>query len=520
MKSDQRYTIVYEGPVEKGSEISAPEIETQSRDRAHDLQILLTGVNLGSAIPSLKNPADRTFPELRLKSVGADPTIKLVMDLASNDPRGGKHRARARRDLLLKGIEIGAAGSRPRKEVLNPDQSRLLTTVLTKHLMPNPRRYSRFAEYQTLKKDISRALQDITYRTETPSPDKILAETKVTAGTSVTGLAELIARTVPGVRRNPQKFSRATSAARSILDNVSLVTHLNFSAPEELTVDIPSSVYASLAEVHSQLYADPKEEITRVAVWDLGARVGHLQKVLELLNEAQQAFEFYSLLAPLPSGLESQRTKVLAWAKKHIRAQGGRLTKSTAKDIHNKTIIDADFYRIARTVRGNISPRPDILAGLTPVWIAGIENDSRPCFDFFSSSSSKMVLVSTTDIRKISEKTNRPFEIAVAVLVISQVFVAANPALQFHSERGCLFDEEDDRFRFARTLRKLRVEDRCLRLMRVDHRAAIQHMIEALERYRPSASDDSQTSALDPIQMATPQEAVNVHRNLKQSESS
>lgn len=517
MKTTPKYTLIYQGSVQDREKTPFDSIEAQSRDAADDLQILLTGVNFGSTFQHLQKPVKGILPEFKLDSSDANATARLVTNLATKDPQSGMRRAKARRDLLLQGIEIGATGPRGGGSVLDAERSRLLAAAFTRHLKPSLRG-SVFTEYRTFRKDVSKALQDLSHRTDRRSPSEVVAETKAPGEGSTTSLAESIARMVPGARRNPGKLGRAAIAAGRVLGNMNFVTRMNFDTPDLTTVDIPLTAYVSLSKLHSQLYADTRDAMTRVAVWDIGAQVGRLHDVLVLLNGAQQVFEFYSLLAPLPSGLTSRPSKVLAWAKRYLKGRGGRLGHNATRDIHDNTVIDSDFYRIATAVRRNLSPSPDILAGLTPAFIAGIENDDRPCFDFFSSSYSKMVLVSTTDIHKISQMAERPVELAVAVLVIAQVLVAANPRLEFHKERGCLFDEEDERLRFARTLQKLRVEERCLALMRVEHREAVKAMINELARYRPSAIEPAEVTDVDSVREAYIEDSSKVEADLERSE--
>jgi hypothetical protein len=184
--------------------------------------------------------------------------------------------------------------------------------------------------------------------------------------------------------------------------------------------------------------------------------------------------------------LISRPPKVLTWAKTAIKRAGKRFGPAQAKEIRPLTLIDSDFYRIGKAVSSNLKVQPDVLVGITPAWIAGVDENRRVFFDFFSSTQAHMAIVTTTDMRRSAEKAGRPIEVAVALTVVAQVLVGLNRDLHFHEHKNrvyCLFDIPDID-QWIRIVRRPAVEGRCLDRMKPAHREALLRILEALDKYK------------------------------------
>jgi hypothetical protein len=210
----------------------------------------------------------------------------------------------------------------------------------------------------------------------------------------------------------------------------------------------------------------------RVGVWDLGAYVGKLPAIVELLNQSQAEYVFYETLAAPPVGIISQPERVRAWVK--------QLTGRTGLRDVAQNVIAADFFARAERVRKDLAL--EYLAGITARLVAD-EDDQDVEWNLFSTYRGRLVLVSSAELREYAQKARCPYEYAVAGVVVAQLLVAVHPRLDFHDDRGCLFDRNDDRAGIVRVLKDPKIEDSCLKLMKPAGRPAALAIVEALRRY-------------------------------------
>ncbi|MBI1898509.1 MAG: hypothetical protein HYZ57_14740 [Acidobacteria bacterium] len=221
-----------------------------------------------------------------------------------------------------------------------------------------------------------------------------------------------------------------------------------------------------------------RAKVDTVGIWDLDAYVTGLHGVIDALNAAQPAITFFEVQAAIPAGMISRREAIIAWAEKQL---GGKLTPRDRKDIGQKTIADDFFFERAETVRSDLGL--DYLIGISPSIIAGKEGRTL-VWDLFSSARGRLVLISTAGLREFAREANRPFEMAVADLIVSGALVAMNDDLGFHDDTGCLFDYHEDRRTIIGELRHPKVEAKCLKLMKPRFRPAAQALVQALAEYR------------------------------------
>jgi hypothetical protein len=216
----------------------------------------------------------------------------------------------------------------------------------------------------------------------------------------------------------------------------------------------------------------PPTKASRVGIWDLGAYVGRLPQVIEAVNRAQNELVFYEALAAMPTGTVSQPSRVRAWSK----ALGGprRLPGLLAN------VIAEDFFKRAERVRRDLGL--DYLAGLTAKMIAD-EDAEQVYYNLLAAARSRLILVSTCDLRKYAARAGRPFESAVVGLVVAEVLTLLHRRLEFHPDRGCLFDYNEDRAGIVKVLKDPRIEDSCLQKIPLAHRPAAVALVEALRQY-------------------------------------
>lgn len=232
----------------------------------------------------------------------------------------------------------------------------------------------------------------------------------------------------------------------------------------------------NLRLVVEELERHPK--VITVGIWDLGARVSRLPRIIEVLNAAQGLFTIFEVEAAIPAGMISRPERVVAW----LREQTGKApSRKDRSEIENNMIAE-DFYRRADIVRKDLGL--DYLVGITPSMVA-FEDAGQVYWNNFATYDKRLVLASTYDLRMFAEKAGRPFEVAVGGLICSMLLVAVNPKLGYHQENtGCLFDMNLDRKSIVKTIKNARIDERCMSLMRPKYRPVAEALLEALQNYQ------------------------------------
>jgi hypothetical protein len=211
----------------------------------------------------------------------------------------------------------------------------------------------------------------------------------------------------------------------------------------------------------------------RVGIWDLGAYVGRLPAVIDVLNASQRDLVFYEAIAALPAGTVSRPERVRAWSQERT---GSRRLPGVEDNV-----IAEDFFRRATVVRRDLGL--DYLAGITSRLVAD-EDEGEIYWNLFSTCRGKLVLVSSSGLREYAQQAGRPFEYAVAGVILAQLMAALHPRLAFHQEtRGCLFDYHEDRSGIVQVLKDPRIDEECLARMTPKVRTMATAMVEALRQY-------------------------------------
>jgi hypothetical protein len=234
-------------------------------------------------------------------------------------------------------------------------------------------------------------------------------------------------------------------------------------------------------------------ETVTVAVWDIDARVGLLPNVIEALNESQETFTFFDLQASIPAGLVvrseyfdewiEHRTKkrvedFTAWVRD--KAEKKRVSEDERRGFGDN-LWSNDFYKYARVIYKQLGV--DYLAGVTQYKVAGHEKGDY-FWDYFSASQKGVLLTSAFDLREYARDGGRPFEVAVAQVVLAQLLVEIGPRVRFHEDRGCFFDFNESRDSIVRSIREMRVEPECMEKIDARYRGAAQSMADALRDYK------------------------------------
>ena len=228
---------------------------------------------------------------------------------------------------------------------------------------------------------------------------------------------------------------------------------------------------ASHAASHS-----PPTPLT-IGLWDLGAWLGGLARLIEAMNRPQKAFVFFEVKATVPAGLISRPERVVPWLSE---ALGRKLTSLEKGDIKNNLIAN-DYFELADVIRKDF--KLDYLVGITPSMVA--QDDGETVFwNLFSTFTDRTVLISTYQLREFAEQTGRPFEAFLAGIIIAQILVARfYSSLGFHDNRGCLFDYNEDRVSIMDKADDLKIEPSCMNTISEPYRPAAQALVDFLRSF-------------------------------------
>lgn len=222
--------------------------------------------------------------------------------------------------------------------------------------------------------------------------------------------------------------------------------------------------------------------VETVGLWDLDARAGHLPEVIFALNRSQPVFTFFELQgAPLPAAMISRNKYVAEWIRDRLEKQGHRLSPTDRKTIGDNLIVN-HFYQGARVIQKRVGVK--YLIGITHSMLAG-DDAEGPFWNYLSSSNDRILMVSTYDLRRFAKMASRPFEVALAFLIVGQLMVEVNEDLDFHNgeDTGCLFDMNITHENVVACIRELKIDEECFYRMTPRYREAAVAMLDALREF-------------------------------------
>jgi hypothetical protein len=203
---------------------------------------------------------------------------------------------------------------------------------------------------------------------------------------------------------------------------------------------------ATLSQIAKELARHPS--VVLIGLWDIGAKVGKLPKIITALNDVQELFTFFEIQAALPVGITAKPERLVKWVQESRKRPP---SKEERKEMDQNVMAD-ELYEPADTIRKSLGI--DYLIGLTPYMIAFYENYT-PEWGYFSWSGKRIVLASTFGLRQYADAAGCTFEVAAASVAISTLLVLLNPKLEFHKEnRGCIFDFNEERDKIVLSLAK------------------------------------------------------------------
>ena len=274
----------------------------------------------------------------------------------------------------------------------------------------------------------------------------------------------------------PRAFKDAllSTALEPELTSTSHQTRRTMKAPATRAISGMDKVVQKLAS---------EERAATVGLLDLGAWVSRLPKLLEVMNGAQRRIVFFELQTPVPAGLIKTKEPLVAWVEHHY---GRPLTSEERQEVTCNMLAD-EFFFFAESVRQQYEL--GMLIGLTPAMIAFLGKNG-PEWNYFAGGRGKVSVVSTYDLREFSKEAKRPYEAAVGMLLVAQVFALRDDRLGYHEEtRGCIFDFNEIRSSLTEGIRAMRIDDDCLSLFQdpADKNAAVA-LVGALAKMKENRS--------------------------------
>ncbi|MGZ5434804.1 MAG: hypothetical protein ACXWID_07515 [Pyrinomonadaceae bacterium] len=314
----------------------------------------------------------------------------------------------------------------------------------------------------------------LVYRGRT-RPDERAA--KLTGSAQLSGgAAEIFRERLNVVKRTAPKLATAVASLNPNLSS----TLLRSSFIQTSAVPLADALSLNLKPAVKDLSREKK--VITIAIWDLGARIGRLPQLIYQMNEVQSSFTFFSLQAAIPAGPLTRSTNAADW----VRQYKGRLSKTARNEIASN-VFAGSFFKQAQPVRKQLGV--DYLVGVTPSLVA-VEEDDMLYWNYFSTSSGRLMLASSYDLRRYARAAERSFEVAIAIVVLGQFIAALNPRIEFHEDRGCLFDFNGDRDSIVEVIRTPHIEPGCLKRIKEKYRATAAALMELLRNYSPEEELD------------------------------
>ena len=224
-----------------------------------------------------------------------------------------------------------------------------------------------------------------------------------------------------------------------------------------------------------RLTAGSKEPSSRlIGIWDVDVNAGFLYRVLDILNHRQKLFKFQRIEATVPMGLTIAGTRTREIAKKY----GGDFDDP---DIAKNTFA-GDILKVARPMVKSLEL--DLLVCVVAPMIMD-QLKGGIGWNFFSTSYADVAVVSAYDLRNYAAQANRPFEAALAAVVLAAVLAAVFNKVRFHDEtRGCILDYCENRGDIVEKLRALDICQESLAQVPESAQDTVRKMLDAIKGYQ------------------------------------
>jgi hypothetical protein len=241
-------------------------------------------------------------------------------------------------------------------------------------------------------------------------------------------------------------------------------------------------LYANTATRHStssplartrSVRARVANDIEKIGIFDISARAGLLFQLLTTISRRQPTYTFYPVETAVPMGLGMFSERRIA------ELQSADLSTDYSALEDN---IDVDqFDSLLEDTRQQV--KVDLIAGLFGPMLA-FQDGGGLSFNYFSTPIGKNVAVSVFEIRDFAKQAGRPFEAAVAMITLAQVWARLYD-LDYHPEtRGCPFDYCGNRVDLVHTIRKAELCPESLAAIPVNVRESVEKCLQTIREYQ------------------------------------
>jgi hypothetical protein len=128
----------------------------------------------------------------------------------------------------------------------------------------------------------------------------------------------------------------------------------------------------------------------------------------------------------------------------------------------------------------------DVIVGLFGPMLAWTDYYGPQSFgwNFFSLGEGDEVAISSYGVREYAAKAGRPFEAAIAMMAMSQVWANMFVGLEFHTEtRGCPFDFCEDRSDLVGSIKRMELCPESLAAIPLYEQSSVKKCLEAIRDY-------------------------------------
>ncbi|WP_395494597.1 hypothetical protein [Acetobacter sp. KSO5] len=212
----------------------------------------------------------------------------------------------------------------------------------------------------------------------------------------------------------------------------------------------------------------------------MSARAGLLFRVLDHVSRRQSKFTFYPVEASLPMGVG-----MIGDAFRSRFETGRRRILENDWDELSQNIAVQEFFPFLAETRKRINV--DVIVGLfAPMLAYTIDNGDNTLsleWNYFSVGEGREVAISSYGIREYASKAGRPFEAAIAMMTMAQVWSSIYN-VGFHEEtRGCPFDFCENRDDLVGAIKRMELCAQSLEAIPANERDSVLKCLEAIRDY-------------------------------------
>lgn len=214
----------------------------------------------------------------------------------------------------------------------------------------------------------------------------------------------------------------------------------------------------------------------RIGIWDLDASAGSLPLLLDALQEVQTKFSFSSVEAAFQTGLSSPGAHV---AREWYNRTGETMSVEAAA----LNVAAVPLFAAARPVLAKLPL--DWLVVVVKSMISDTSDPADSWHNLFSTSSGRIVLISTFEVRRYSAEAGRPFEAAVAGIAMSAILAAMVPEIEYNRKEstGSIFDFNEDRQGIVLSIRNPQIDTKNRKIIPPELLDPTEKILEALVLY-------------------------------------